>query len=299
MKHFIVKTEEVSAYGKNPGSRKGKELLDLGFVVIDKPAGISSNDLVIKIKKKFGVDKAGQSGTLDPNATGVLVVVLGNGTKVMPTLMGLDKEYRATVHLHKDVGNDELRKILKKFTGKIKQVPPVKSAVKREEREREIYELELLKRKGKDVRLRVFCQAGTYIRKLASDMGKEMGGAHLKTLRRTKVGPFTLKDAVKLKKLKKKDVKPVEQSVEHVKAVIIKDSAVEAVCNGAPLYKKGITKVEKGIEKGNLVTILTLKGELVALGKAQVKSEQMVKARGLAVNTNRVLMKKGTYPKGW
>ncbi len=302
MKEFIVKTEEVSAYGKNPGSRKGKELLELGFVVLDKPPGISSNDLVVQIKKILGVKKAGQSGTLDPNATGVLIVVLGKATKVMPALVGLDKEYEALVRLHKDVEDEKLRKVLEKFKGKIEQVPPVKSAVKRQKRVREIYELELLERKDRDILLRVKCQAGTYIRKLAADIGKDLGGAHLKALRRTRVGHFTLKDAISLEELKKKKnrvVQPIERAIEHLKSVIVKDSAVEAICNGAPLYTQGICKIEKGIKTGELIAVLTLKGELIALGKAKMTSDEMFKKRGLAISTDSVIMKKGTYPKGW
>jgi len=311
---FLIRSEEVPGpYGKYPGSRSVEELINNGVVIIDKPSGPTSHQVTAWIREMLCLKKVGQSGTLDPAVTGVLVVALGNATKVMPALMGLDKEYIALIHLHKDISDMQLKKLLKKFTGKIKQLPPIKSSVKRELREREIYSIKLLDRKGRDVLLRIKCQAGTYIRKLATDMGKDVGGAHLKQLRRTVVGPFKEKEAVTLQDLKdawefakegkekqlRKIVMPVEKAVEHVKSIIIKDSAVEAVCNGSPVYSTGVSKVEKGIDEGVLVAILTLKGELVAIGKALSDSKKIAKKKVIAAKTDRVIMKKGSYPKGW
>lgn len=251
----------------------------------------------------------------NPRVTGVLVIALQNATKIMPALMGLDKEYVALMQLHTNVSNSELRETVTSYTGEIIQKPPKKSSVKRVEREREIYEMEILERENKNVLLRIKCEAGTYIRKLVHDMGQLIGGAHLKELRRTSTGSFTEDMTIKLQDLKdsyvfwkensietelRKMILPVEAGVEHLKKVLIKDTAIDAVTHGAPLGAGGISKVEKGIKKGTLVGLMSLKGELVALGEANLTSEEMIgKKKGMAVSLKRVVMDKHVYPETW
>ncbi|MFB6089098.1 MAG: RNA-guided pseudouridylation complex pseudouridine synthase subunit Cbf5, partial [Candidatus Aenigmatarchaeota archaeon] len=193
MKEAIVKSEEVSdpRFGEYPGARKIEELIENGIVVIDKPSGPTSHQVTSWVRDMLGLKKAGHSGTLDPKTTGVLVIALEKATKIMEALMGLDKEYVSIMHLHKNVSDKKLRVILDNFEGEILQKPPVKSSVKREERIREVHCIDILDRDGKDVLMRVNCEAGTYIRKLIHDVGEKIGGAHMKELRRTKVGPFT------------------------------------------------------------------------------------------------------------
>ncbi len=247
--------------------------------------------------------------------TGVLPVALENATKSMPVLTGLDKEYVGVMHLHKEVPEDILRNvILEKFIGKIRQRPPVKSAVARVEREREIYFFDILEMDGKDVLFKVGCEAGTYIRKLIHDTGKPLKiGAHMSELRRTKVGDFAeenshsmieIRDAYEFWKENNDETKlrkiliPVEYATSHVKRVFVKDSAVDAVCNGSPLYPTGITRIQEGIVRGETVTVMTLKEELVALGISKMTSEEIVKRKtGASVRVDRVLMPRGTYPK--
>lgn len=210
------------------------------------------------------------------------------------------------MQLHKDIDDKALAEALKKFVGKITQLPPVKSAVARRERKRTVYSLEILDRKERDVAFIVRCEAGTYIRKLVSDLGKLIGGAHMKELRRTKVGRFDESQSVRMQDLvdayefwkegRNEDIRkfilPVEAAVEHLGKVMIKDSAVRAIINGSPLFTQGISRIEKGIEKGSLIAILSLKGELIALAKAMMTSEQMLKKRGMAVKTDRVIYQK-------
>ncbi len=309
---WLVKSEEISdpSYGHYPGSRPVEELINNGLFILDKWQGPTSHDAVAMVKEILGVKRAGHTGTLDPAVSGVLPILLGNACKLTPALQGLNKEYVGVMHLHKNTEEKKLNYAIKKFTGKIKQTPPVRSAVARKERGREIYELEILDRLDKDVCFRVKCQAGTYIRKLVSDIGVQLDGAHLTELRRTAVGPFGEKQAHKIQDLKdayvfwkkgnesiREIILPAEESLEPLKKIVIKDSAVHSVCNGAPLYTAGILRVEEHIAPEDLIAIITLKGEAVALAKSRMESIEMTKKRGIGTQTDRVIMNKGVYPK--
>jgi H/ACA ribonucleoprotein complex subunit 4 len=245
--------------------------------------------------------------------TGVLPIALENATKAMPVLMGLDKEYVGVMHLHREVPEELLRQTVAKFIGKIIQVPPVRSAVARRPREREVKFFDILEIEGKDVLFKVGCEAGTYVRKLCHEVGRRLGvGAHMSELRRTKVGNFTedqshslleIKDAYEFwkegneEKLRKILI-PIEFAILHVKRIFVKDSAIDSIVNGSPVYPGGIVRIQEGIERGETVAIYSLKEELVALGIAKMSSKEMYeKKKGIAVRTDRVFMKKGVYPK--
>ena len=314
---MIVKSEEITNpdLGIYPGSRSVDELIENGIVFIDKPSGPTSHQVASWVKNILSIKKVGHSGTLDPKVTGILVVTLGKATKIIPALMGLDKEYVAVMQLHEDVETEKIKKVLERFTGEIVQVPPKRSAVKRRKRKRKIYELKFLEKKGLNVLLRIKCQSGTYVRKLIHDMGKEIGkGAHMKELRRVKVGPFDESIAITLQQLKdsfvfwkeNKDekireiIKPVEFGVEHLKKIWVRDSAVNALCNGAPLAVGGICRLDEGIKESELIAIFTLKGELIALAYALMTSEEIKKVKhGLAARIDRVIMEKNIYPRMW
>lgn len=232
----------------------------------------------------------------------------------MSVLLGLDKEYVGVMHLHREIGEEILRNMIKeKFIGKIIQVPPVKAAVARVPRQKEIYFFDILEIEGKDVLFKVGCEAGVYIRKLVSDLGNALGiGAHLKELRRIKAGSFSEEDAFSLVKIKdayefwieekneeelRKILIPVDYAIPHVKKIFVSDAAIPNICKGAPVFVRGITRLQKGIVKGETVGIYSLKEELIALGIAKMNSEEMYeKRRGVAVRTDRVFMKIGTYP---
>jgi H/ACA ribonucleoprotein complex subunit 4 len=241
-----------------------------------------------------------------------LPIALENATKAMPVLMGLDKEYVGVMHLHKEVPEDLLRQTVIKFIGKITQLPPVKSAVARREREREIYFFDVLEIEGKDVLFKVGCEAGTYVRKLIHDLGIPLGGAHMTELRRIKAGSFAEEQSHSLLEIKdayefwkegneeklRKILIPVEFAVLHVKRIFVKDSAIESICNGSPVYPGGIARIQEGIERGETVAVYSLKEELIALGIARLSSKEMFeRKKGVAVRTDRVFMEKGTYPK--
>lgn len=192
-----------------------------GIIVLDKPAGITSFQTCEKVMQKLNVEKAGHAGTLDHDVTGVFVIALNNSVKAMPILFHLDKTYEGTAHLHKDIEKQELEQAIKKFIGKIIQLPPRRSRVKRQERQREIYDFKLIEKKDKDFKFSVHCEAGTYIRKLIHDLGIEFGGAHMTQLRRTQQGPFTEKDIVTLENLSPKNIIPLEQVIKKLKVPII------------------------------------------------------------------------------
>ncbi|MEM5804369.1 MAG: RNA-guided pseudouridylation complex pseudouridine synthase subunit Cbf5 [Candidatus Aenigmatarchaeota archaeon] len=310
MAKWLIKSDETSLpdRGKYPGARTDKELLRTGIIILDKPSGPTSHQVDAWIKQITGVSKASHGGTLDPRVSGVLLIALEEATKLMPILLSSRKEYVALINLHKDAPEADVHKALERFIGKIKQLPPKKSAVARRMREREIYYLEVLEISGRNVLIKVGCEAGTYIRRLADDLGKKLGiGAHLQELRRTRSGAFSEACAVTMQAVcdaletgRMRDVvMPMERVADGMKAVVIRDSAVDAVCNGAPLATGGLARIEKGIERGDWTAVLTHKGELVSIGKAQMNSSDMMRRKGVAVRTERVIMKKGTYPKSW
>lgn len=245
--------------------------------------------------------------------TGVLPVALENATKAMPVLMGLNKEYIGVMHLHKEVEEGILRNTVLNFIGKIVQVPPVRAAVARKPREREIYFLDILEINGKDILFKIGCQAGTYVRKFCHDLGIALKvGAHMKELRRIKVGNFTEEQAHNLLKIKdiydlwkggnerplRKILIPVEHAILHVKRVFVKDSAIYNITNGAPVFVSGLVRIQKGIKPKEIVAVYSLKEELIALGFSKMTSEEMFERnKGVAIRTDRVFMEEGTYPK--
>lgn len=204
-----------------------------GVLLLDKSAGLSSNDALIKVKRLFNAQKAGHTGTLDPFATGLLPLCFGEATKFSQDLLDADKTYETVVHLgirtstgdtegdvvethQPSVTLEQIESVLARFRGDIDQVPPMHSALKRDGKplyeyaragvtlEREarrvsIHELRLLDYQSPYLTLRVACSKGTYIRVLGEDIGAALGcGAHLQALRRTQVGALSLDSAITL-----------------------------------------------------------------------------------------------------
>jgi tRNA pseudouridine55 synthase len=208
-----------------------------GVLVVDKPVGMTSHDVVQIIRRGTGIRRAGHTGTLDPRASGVLVVLIGPAVRLSEYVSASDKRYQATLRLGsttdtfdaegritssasvESITEDQFSKVLTQFVGEIQQVPPPFSAIKiqgrkayemaREGEEVEltprtihVYSLDLLEWDPPEAVIDVFCSSGTYVRSLANDLGAALGcGAHLIGLRRTKSGRFTLRDAVPLQRL--------------------------------------------------------------------------------------------------
>jgi H/ACA ribonucleoprotein complex subunit 4 len=310
MADMVVREEcPLGTAGKAPSERTVEELLHNGFIILDKWAGPTSREVTTKLKDLLGLNLAGHSGTLDPPATGVLPICLGNATKVISVLQGMDKEYVGVFHLHTDVPDKKLKEAMGKFLGEIKQRPPLRAAVARRVRARKVYEYELLDRKGREIAVRARVQAGTYIRMLAHDLGLALKtGCHMRELRRVQAGPFTEMKAHTMQELKaaveawqnnkdegpiRRIILPVEEAVQHVKKVVIKDSAIPSVTNGSPIYASAICSSQSLIRKGDQVAVFSLKGELVALGIANMITAEMMSTtkKGAAVKTDRVIMR--------
>jgi len=242
--------------------------LHKGVVLVDKPSGPTSHDVVQMVRKNLGAKKAGHSGTLDPKVTGVMLIALNEATKAVTVLMGMDKEYEGTMHIHEDFDSQKLEKTMKSFVGKIIQTPPVRSAVARRPREREVYIFEILEIRGRDVNFRTRCQAGTYIRKLVSDLGEKLGiGAHMTSLRRTAVGDFKLNECFPVEKIKKSDIIPLEEALHRVslQGIDINKEQYQKIKNGAPIdYNTVIKQPVVGLYYDNqIVALAKTKGKRI------------------------------------
>jgi len=283
------------------------ELIRKGVINLDKPAGPTSHEVAAWVKRILRIKKAGHIGTLDPKVTGVLPILLQDATKAVGALVNLPKEYVCVLHLHKTVPEPLLRDMLREFTGVIYQRPPLKSAVRRQIRKREIFYIDVLERQGNDVLFKVGCEAGTYIRKLCHDVGEALGvGAHMQELRRTKAGPFdesklsTLHDLADAYHFWIEDndeaplrdiIMPVERALSHLPKIIIRDTAVDAICHGARLAEPGVISLPD-VHAKQLVGIYTARDEIVALGISVLQG-------GVIAEVKRVMMEPGTYPRHW
>ncbi len=163
------------SYGTYYDKRSIEQLLNYGFILLDKPNGPTSHETVSWVKKILNVPKAGHSGTLDPQVSGLLPIGFGEATKALIVLLLGPKEYHALGRLHSLPSKEKLNQVLKLLTGKIYQKPPQRSAVSRQTRIRNVYEIEVVEEKERLLLLRILCEAGTYIRKIFYDMGEILG----------------------------------------------------------------------------------------------------------------------------
>jgi tRNA pseudouridine55 synthase len=240
-----------------------------GLAIIDKPAGVTSHDVVNQLRKILGERRIGHAGTLDPDATGVLLVGVGYVTRLMQFLSGMDKTYTAEVvfgtetntldsagvvtatHDMPDLSIEKIREAAAKLTGPIMQVPPMVSALRVDGRR--LHELAregvVVERKARPVtvysydieptpdplvvRIEVRCSSGTYVRTLAADLGTLLGGgAHLRNLRRTSIGDFTENDALAPEQVKL--LEPIT-ALRSMTKVIADEATATAIRNGRSL----------------------------------------------------------------
>jgi H/ACA ribonucleoprotein complex subunit 4 len=303
-------------HGAKPAKRPVDEYVRRGAVVLDKPEGPSSHQVAAWVRDIFDVDKAGHAGTLDPNVTGLLPIGLADATKSLEPLKAQDKAYVGVIELHDDVPRNRIEEALSTFTGDVYQRPPKRSAVKRQLRVRRIDDFEAIEIDERRLLARVDCEGGTYIRKLAHDVGTYLGvGAHLDELRRTRVGHITEDRAVTLHDVKdaweefkqtgrddwlREAVIPFERLLDHLPRITVRDTAVDAVCHGAPLAIPGVLDIERTISAGDQVVLMTLKGEAVALAEAEKTAvETIMQETGVVARPHRQLMDEGTYPQHW
>jgi H/ACA ribonucleoprotein complex subunit 4 len=319
-RELLTKAEDKTnpKHGHKPNERPATEYIRYGVINLDKPAGPTSHEVAAWTKKIMHLTRIGHGGTLDPKVTGVLPVTLEDSTKIVQALLHSGKEYICVMKLHGDAEEERVRKVLGEFEDLIYQRPPLRASVKRQLRTRRVYYIDFLEKDGRNVLFKVGCEGGTYIRKLCYDIGEILGcGAHMQELRRTRAGPFvenssdrvTLHDVAywfaeweekKDEQILRKIIQPMEAALALIPKIVIRDSAVDALCHGANLTAPGILSVETGIEKGSMSAVFTLKGEAVALAKALVSTEEILNLRhGTVATLERVVMPRGTYPKVW
>lgn len=320
MKNNLISKSETFTnpdYGCRPEDRPIEEYISKSVINLDKPSGPTSHEIDAWVKRILNCQKSGHGGTLDPKVTGVLPIGIDDATRAIQLLLTAPKEYVCLMTLHDEVSEDKIREIFEEFTGKIYQLPPIKSAVKRELRTRNIYYSTIYEIKGRDILFRIGCEAGTYVRTYCHNIGEALGvGAHMSELRRTQVGSFneknnivTLQDVTDAyhfyiddgdDSFLRKTLMPFERAADYLPKIIIKDSAIDAICHGANLAAGGVVKLSDNIQVNRLVAIETLKGELVGAGSALCDTEGILNSdSGFVVNTSKVFMKPGIYPKMW
>jgi len=285
-------------------SKSIQELLEFGIININKPSGPTSFNISDYVRKSLGLRKTSHFGTLDPKVTGVLPIALNRACKLTGYFIGEDKEYVGIMRIHDDVSLDRIKKMIKeKFMGVIKQTPPVKSRVKRQEREREIMKFKLLEVDKRDILFHVECQGGTYIRKICDDLGRELGvGAHMLELRRVRAGIFKEDGTLKgtSKDYPSVNLYDFEKAVEEYKSgddkllrgmiipgevisklhqvVKIKEDNLAKILTGKPIHEDDLVKKVKVNEgaKGEIISVFC--GEKF-VGMYEIKNTEHVFAK--------------------
>ena len=306
--------------GSSPTQRPLEEHLKYGVINLDKPANPSSHEIVAWIKKILEVEKTGHSGTLDPKVTGCLIVCLNRATRLVKAQQSAGKEYVGIVKFHNPLEDkSQVEDCLKRLQGACFQRPPLISSVKRELRVRTIYDYKLIEF-DKEKNMAIFwisCEAGTYVRTMCVHMGLlAKTGGHMQELRRVRSGILkedesmvTMHDVLDAqyvyKQTKNEDylrrvVRPLEILLTNYPRIVIKDSAVNAICYGAKLTVPGVLRFEANIENGKEIVLITTKGEAVAIAIAEMTSSVLASCdHGIVCKTKRVIMDRETYPRKW
>lgn len=307
-------------FGASPLKRDIANYIKSGFINLDKPANPSSHEVVAWIKRILRVDKTGHSGTLDPKVTGCLIVCIDRATRLVKSQQSAGKEYVAIYRLHESVEIKRVQQELERLKGALFQRPPLISAVKRQLRVRTVYESKLLEHDEKR-NLGIFwvsCEAGSYIRTMCVHLGLLLGtGAQMQELRRvrsgiqdeTDCGLCTLHDVIdaqwlydnhKDESYLRRAIKPLEALLTNHKRIIMKDSAVNAVCYGAKIMLPGVLRYDDGIELNQEIVVTTTKGEAVCIALAQMTTATMASCdHGVIAKIKRVIMERDTYPRKW
>jgi tRNA pseudouridine55 synthase len=289
-----------------------------GTLIVDKPAGLTSHDVVARVRRIIGERRVGHTGTLDPFATGVLVILVGKATRLLQFLSGAEKEYEAMIRFGyatdtgdatgrrlevptqsqrvQDLRDDEIEAAMASLRGEIMQIPPMYSAKK--VKGQKLYELarrgeqierqpvkvtissfQVIEANGRsltvgvdgtnDLLVRVVCSAGTYVRTLAEDLGKQLGvGAHLAALRRTRAGRFAIESAITLEELTElvqansigDKIISLDATIGHLPAIVMNESDVRRVTNGVAVEFDSDHQDQQRLRLQNIA------GELIAVG---------------------------------
>lgn len=306
--------------GSSPLKRDLRSYVSSGVINLDKPSNPSSHEVVAWIKRILRCEKTGHSGTLDPKVTGCLIVCIDRATRLVKSQQGAGKEYVCIVRLHDALKDEkELGRALENLTGALFQRPPLISAVKRQLRVRTIYDSNLIEFDNKR-NLGVFwasCEAGTYMRTLCVHLGMLLGvGGHMQELRRVRSGALsendnmvTLHDVLDAQwtydntrdeSYLRRIIQPLETLLVGYKRIVVKDSAVNAVCYGAKLMIPGLLRYEDGIELYDEVVLISTKGEAIAVAIAQMSTVDLATCdHGVVAKVKRCIMERDLYPRRW
>ncbi|EDR15040.1 uncharacterized protein LACBIDRAFT_186907 [Laccaria bicolor S238N-H82] len=306
--------------GCSPLKRDISSYVKSGVINLDKPSNPSSHEVVAWLRRILRVEKTGHSGTLDPKVTGCLIVCIDRATRLVKSQQGAGKEYVCVLRLHSGLSTPAaLPRALQTLTGALFQRPPLISAVKRQLRIRTIHESKLLEFDEKR-NLGVFwvsCEAGTYIRTLCVHLGLILGvGGHMQELRRVRSGAMSenddmvtmhdvmdaqwLYDNTRDESYLRRVIRPLECLMIGYKRIVVKDSAVNAVCYGAKLMIPGLLRYEADISVHEEVVLMTTKGEAIALAVAQMSTVELATCdHGVVAKVKRCIMERDTYPRRW
>ncbi|RSH88137.1 centromere/microtubule-binding protein cbf5 [Apiotrichum porosum] len=305
--------------GCSPLKRDLKTYIESGTINLDKPSNPSSHEVVAWLKRILRVQKTGHSGTLDPKVTGVLICTIDRATRLVKSQQTAGKQYLAVAKFHDSVTEKDIIRGLETLTGALFQRPPLISAVKRQLRVRTIYENKFIEYDPKR-NLAIFsvsCESGTYIRTLCIHLGMLLGvGAHMQELRRIRSGITSENDDIvtmhdvldaqwvydntRDESYLRRVVRPLECLLTNYKRIVVKDSAVNAVCYGAKLMIPGLLRYEADIECHEEVVLMTTKGEAIAIGIAQMSTADLASCdHGVVAKVKRCIMNRDLYPRRW
>ncbi len=303
---LIVLLEEESSWGTNPSKRSVEQLLSNSLVLIDKPCGPTSHEVSSIVKKLLHSKKAGHTGTLDFDVSGVLPVLINEATKIAAGFLESEKQYVCVMNLSEKIAEKKLEETLNYFTGKIYQTPPEASAVKKELRVREVYELKLLEFTGRQALFLAKVEGGTYIRTLCEDIGLVLGfHCEMAELRRTSAAGFNESQCVTLQDLSdafwlyeekkddsqlKKILLPIEDALK-LRKVIVSDAAIKPISTGADLAIPGVNALDEKIEANELVLVESGNGQAVCLARALMNAKEIAsQKKGIAFDVQRVFL---------
>ena len=303
-------------HGTIPSERTIEQLLESCFILLDKSPGPSSHQVSAWARDMMGLEKLGHGGTLDPFASGLLPLLSGKAMRLTGKILTHDKSYLALFKFGKELGRNEIEDKMAMLTGKVYNVPPEISAVRVQVRTRKISKFDILDFDGTSLLTQIECEAGTYVRTMARDLGLLLDTpVELKELRRPTSGEFSLSQSITMQQLADaywlwqekgeedamlRILHPIEDMLSDLPRVVVKDGAAAALSHGAPLLRPGVVSIEEDLKVGSEVLLVTMKGEAVAIAKMSQNSKVIPDMnQGEVAKPNCVLMKEDTYPRSW
>lgn len=303
-------------HGTIPSERTIEQLLESCFILLDKSPGPSSHQVSAWARDMMGLEKLGHGGTLDPFASGLLPLLSGKAMRLTGKILTHDKSYLALFKFGKELERNEIEDKMAMLTGKVYNVPPEISAVRVQVRTRKISKFDILDFDGTSLLTNIECEAGTYVRTMARDLGLLLDTpVELKELRRPTSGEFSLSQSITMQQLADaywlwqekgeedamlRILHPIEDMLSDLPRVVVKDGAAAALSHGAPLLRPGVVSIDDDLNVGTEVLLVTIKGEAVAIAKMSQNSKVIPDMnQGEVAKPNCVLMKEDTYPRSW